>query len=102
MWHVYLLECRSRRLYCGIAVDVQARFETHRAGRGARFTRAHPPERIVATFPCAGRSEALRLEYAIKQLPAARKRALHSQDGATLLARLAPAARLQQDAPDMA
>jgi putative endonuclease len=75
-WFVYLLECRGGRIYTGIATDVDRRLAEHRAGRGARFTRAHPPERELARLPCADRPEALRREAAIKRLPPAAKRAL--------------------------
>ncbi len=75
-WFVYLLECRGGHVYTGIAVDVQARLEAHRAGHGARYTRMHPPERLLTSFVCADRSEATRLERAIKQLAPTQKRAL--------------------------
>lgn len=75
-WFVYLLECRGARIYTGIAVDVEARYAAHLAGRGARFTRAHPPQRLLASFPCPDRSTASRAESALKRWPAARKRAL--------------------------
>ena len=75
-WFVYLLECRGGRIYTGIATDVDRRLAEHRAGKGARFTRAHPPERELARLPCADRPEALRREAAIKRLDAAAKRAL--------------------------
>jgi putative endonuclease len=75
-WYVYVLECRGGILYTGIAIDVSARYAQHVAGRGARFTRANPPERIIAAFTCADRSQATRAEIAIKRLGAAQKRAL--------------------------
>jgi putative endonuclease len=75
-WFVYLLECRGGRIYTGIATDVDRRVAEHRAGKGARFTRAHPPERELARLPCADRPEALRREAAIKRLTPAAKRAL--------------------------
>ncbi|MBS7456516.1 GIY-YIG nuclease family protein [Coralloluteibacterium stylophorae] len=74
-WFVYLLECRDGSLYTGIAVDVEKRLAAHRAGTGARYTRAHPPQRIVGVRACADRGEALRLEYAVKRLRPAMKRA---------------------------
>lgn len=75
-WFVYLLECRNGAVYTGISPDVEARFAAHVAGRGARYTRANPPVKLLASFACADRSEASRLEHAIKRLPADRKRAL--------------------------
>lgn len=75
-WFVYLLECRGGHVYTGIAVDVPARYAAHASGRGARYTRANPPERLLASFACHDRSEATRAEAAIKRLDPARKRAL--------------------------
>jgi putative endonuclease len=75
-WFVYILNCRGGRLYTGVAVDVEQRFAQHLAGKGARFTRAFPPEAILASWCCANRRIALQLEYAIKQLSVAQKRAL--------------------------
>lgn len=73
-WHLYILECAGGRLYTGIARDVEARFRAHRAGRGAKFTRSYPPERVVFVKPLATRSEALKEEHAVKKLSASAKR----------------------------
>lgn len=75
-WFVYLLECRGGRVYTGISTDPEARLRQHRAGKGARFTRMHPPERLLAVRACASAQEARRDEYRIKQLSPADKRAL--------------------------
>jgi putative endonuclease len=72
-WFLYLLECRDGSYYAGISTDVEARFQAHRAGKGARYTRAHPPLRILASRPYADRSAASRAEWQIKQLPRERK-----------------------------
>jgi putative endonuclease len=75
-WFVYILECRDGSLYTGIAIDVARRYAMHVAGKGARYTRAHPPARVLATFPHPDRAAASRAEYAIKQLSPGAKRAL--------------------------
>ncbi|MBS0338364.1 MAG: GIY-YIG nuclease family protein, partial [Proteobacteria bacterium] len=49
-WYLYLLECTDGSIYTGITVDVQARYAAHESGRGARYTRSHPPERLLASF----------------------------------------------------
>ena len=72
-WVLYLLECAGERLYAGITNDLAARFAAHRAGRGARFTKAFPPVRIVAACELASRSLALKAEYALKRQPRAAK-----------------------------
>ena len=68
-----MLECETGLLYTGIAKDVEARFAAHVKGKGAMFTRLNRPLRILGSAPMATRSEALRAEYALKQLPRAAK-----------------------------
>jgi len=75
-WHVYMIECRDGSIYTGTAIDVAARYALHCRGKGARYTRSHPPARLIAVIPQVDRSAALRTEYAIKQLPAGAKRKL--------------------------
>jgi putative endonuclease len=75
-WFVYLIECKDGSIYTGIAVDVAARYATHVDGKGARYTRSHPPARLLATFEYPDRSAALIAEYRIKQLSAQDKRSL--------------------------
>jgi putative endonuclease len=73
LWYVYLIECRGGSIYTGIAIDVEARFRAHSEGRGARYTRANPPLRILARFAYPDRSAASRAEAAIKRLATQRK-----------------------------
>lgn len=74
-WYLYLLECVDGSIYTGITVDVEARFAAHVAGKGARYTRSHPPVRVLAKFEYPDRSSASKAEYAMKQLTAVQKRA---------------------------
>jgi putative endonuclease len=74
-WHVYLLECSDGSIYTGVAVDVEARYAAHAAGKGARYTRSHPPVRLLASIVYPDRSAALKAEYAMKQLSSGQKRA---------------------------
>ena len=67
-YQLYLLECLDGTFYAGIALDVEERFVKHLLGWGARYTRSHPPRRVVACRAYASRGEALRAEYALKQL----------------------------------
>jgi putative endonuclease len=73
-WFVYLLECRDGNIYTGIAIDVAARYQAHVRGKGARYTRSHPPKRLLAAIAYPNRSSALSAEYAVKQISAAEKR----------------------------
>lgn len=73
-WFLYLIECRNGSIYTGIARDVAARYRAHVDGRGARYTRMHPPLRLLASFVRRDRSEASRAEAAIRRWPPTRKR----------------------------
>ena len=77
-WFVYLIECVDGSIYTGIAIDVAARFEAHAAGKGARYTRSHPPQRVIATFAMADKSAALKAEYRVRKLSARQKRELRT------------------------
>ncbi|TGP43270.1 GIY-YIG nuclease family protein [bacterium M00.F.Ca.ET.228.01.1.1] len=75
-WFLYLLECSDGSVYTGIATDVEARFEKHTSGAGARYTRSRKPVRVLASFELANRSSASRAEYWVKRLSPDQKRAL--------------------------
>jgi len=75
-WFLYLIECVDDSIYTGIAVDVAARYAAHARGKGARYTRAHPPRRLLASLAFPDRSSASKAEYSVKQLSAREKRAL--------------------------
>lgn len=73
-WFLYVLECQDGSLYTGITVDVEKRFAAHVAGKGAKYTRSHPPRRILAVVEHTDRAEASREEYLVKQLSLVQKR----------------------------
>ena len=73
-WFLYLIECQDGSIYTGITVDVAARYAAHASGKGARYTRSHPPKRLLASVEYPDRSTALKAEFEIKALPAAAKR----------------------------
>ena len=75
-WSVYLLQCGDGTLYCGVALDVEARLEQHRAGKGAKYTRGRGPLELVYREECATQTEALRRERAIKRMPRTKKAVL--------------------------
>ena len=72
-WYVYMLRCADGSLYTGIATDVERRFAEHKSGRGAKYTRSHPPLAVAYREECADKGAALRREAAVKKLPRAKK-----------------------------
>lgn len=75
-WFLYLIECQDGSIYTGITVDVAKRYKAHEMGKGAKYTRAHPPKRLLKVITFSNRSEASKAEYRIKKLPASEKRAI--------------------------
>ncbi|QDI04857.1 GIY-YIG nuclease family protein [Xanthomonas cerealis pv. cerealis] len=78
-WFLYLLECRNGSYYAGITLDLEARYQAHLRGAGAKYTRANPPLRLLASRAYPDRAAASRAEWALKQLPRARKLAFLSE-----------------------
>jgi putative endonuclease len=72
-WIVYLVQCSDKSLYCGITSDLQKRLEAHNSGKGAKYTRSRRPVTLVGTSPEMTKSDALKLEYRVKQVPSNKK-----------------------------
>ncbi|KVD11965.1 GIY-YIG nuclease family protein [Burkholderia ubonensis] len=95
-WFLYLIECADGSVYTGITTDVAARFDEHAAGKGARYTRSRKPRAVLASFPLADRSSALRAEYWVKRLSPKQKRELAA--GMRTLESVLPVAAVADDA----
>lgn len=75
-----MLLIEDNSLYCGYTDDVEKRFHAHCEGRGAKYTKAHKPVKIVYTKEFATKSEAMKEEYRIKQLSRKEKLELIGKD----------------------
>lgn len=84
-WMVYVLRCRDGSLYCGISNNVTARLRAHQNGRGARYTRSHPPEALMLLWETVTQGQALREERWFKGLSRAEKLKLTQDTVAVLL-----------------
>ena len=72
-WIVYLIRCSDESLYCGITNNLKNRLEAHNSGKGAKYTRSRRPVELVAASSEMTKSDALKLEYRVKQVPASKK-----------------------------
>lgn len=68
-----MIRCADNSLYTGITTDVERRFKMHESGKGAKYLKTRRPFVIVFQQAVGNRSQASKLEYAIKQLPKKRK-----------------------------
>ena len=72
-WVLYLLECKNGAFYAGITNNLEQRYAAHASGKGARYTRANPPLKILASKRYADRSAASIAEAQLKRLPRHKK-----------------------------
>ena len=80
-WWVYLIRNRNNALYCGITTDVQRRFQQHVRGIGAKALKGKGPLSLEwHAYVGESRSDALKLEWKIKQLTKAKKEQLIKND----------------------
>lgn len=77
-WVVYLIRNRHDALYCGVTNNLERRFEQHQTGKGAKALKGKGPLKLVWSMEVQSKSEALKTEYAIKQLSKPRKEKLVS------------------------
>jgi putative endonuclease len=73
---IYILECAGGSYYTGSAKDLEKRIAQHQAGKGAKYTRAHLPVRLVYIEEYEQFKDALKREIQIKLLSHAQKKDL--------------------------
>ena len=79
-YYVYILRCKDGSYYTGHAKDAEKRFEMHKKGRGARYTKMHEPEKLVYVKEFESRGEAMRRERKIKTLSHNKKHQLITEN----------------------
>ena len=72
-FYVYILLTERDTYYCGYTDDVERRFELHKSGKGAKYTRANKPIKIIYTHEFDTKGEAQKEEYRIKNLSKQKK-----------------------------
>ena len=68
MNYTYIVRCKDDSLYCGWTNNLEKRIQSHNAGIGAKYTKSRLPVELVYYETFDTKEEAMRREYAIKQL----------------------------------
>ena len=68
MNYVYILRCNDDSVYTGWTNNLEKRIKAHSDGKGAKYTRARVPVELVYFEVFEDKIEAMKREYAIKQL----------------------------------
>lgn len=74
--YVYIVECNDHTYYTGWTTNLEQRIKTHNSGSGAKYTKARQPVKLVYFEELSDKSQALKREYAIKQLTRKQKELL--------------------------
>lgn len=72
-WCVYLLQCLDGSYYTGITKDITARMNAHKSGKGSKYVLSRGFSQVLASKNYESKSEALKAEFKIKQLPKNKK-----------------------------
>jgi len=75
--YFYVLLCADKTYYAGYTTDLTRRLLEHNSGKGAKYTRLKKrrPAKMIHHEHFSTRSEAMKQEYAFKQLSRTQKEA---------------------------
>lgn len=65
-YYVYILLTERKTLYCGYTDNVEKRAAQHFCAKGAKYTKANKPVRVVYSKEFENKSQAMKEEYRIK------------------------------------
>ena len=65
--YMYVLECRDGSYYTGYTTDVRRRLAIHNSGKGAKYTRARLPVKLIYVQGFASKEEAMSAEALLKR-----------------------------------
>lgn len=68
MFYTYIVRCKDGSFYTGWTNDLNQRISAHNQGKGAKYTRNRGPVELLAMWTSPSKSEAMKLEYSIKQM----------------------------------
>lgn len=74
--YVYMVECADGSYYTGYTNNLEKRIKVHNSGKGAKYTKARLPVRLIYWECFEKKQEAMRREWKIKQMPRRKKEEL--------------------------
>lgn len=74
--YTYMVKCSDGTYYTGWTTDLEHRVNVHNSGEGAKYTRSRRPVELVYYEKYETKAEAMKREYAIKQLSRKKKEEL--------------------------
>lgn len=65
--YAYMLRCVDNSIYSGYAIDPYKRADVHNSGKGAKYTRARRPVKLVYFEEFENKTDALKRERQFKK-----------------------------------
>lgn len=65
--YMYVLECADKTLYTGYTTDLTKRLKTHQAGKGAKYTKARRPVKLLYAEGFTSKTAAMSAEALFKK-----------------------------------
>ena len=65
--YMYVVECSDGSYYTGYTTDVKRRLAVHNSGKGAKYTRARLPVKLIYVEGFASKEEAMSAEALLKR-----------------------------------
>ena len=65
--YMYVVECRDSSYYTGYTTDVKKRIAVHNSGKGAKYTRARLPVKLIYVEGFDSKEEAMSAEALLKR-----------------------------------
>ena len=65
--YMYVVECRDGSYYTGYTTDVKKRIAVHNSGKGAKYTRARLPVKLIFAEGFDSKEEAMSAEALFKR-----------------------------------
>ena len=75
-WFLYIAECKDKRLYVGIAKDVDRRIKEHNIGNNCRYTKFRRPVKLLYKEQLPDYTKARKKEAVVKKFSRKKKLAL--------------------------
>lgn len=80
MNYTYILQCSDGSYYTGWTNNLEKRIKDHNAGKGAKYTKPRRPVALIYYETFETKEDAMRREYAIKQMTRGEKEKLIKKD----------------------
>jgi len=78
--YMYVVECRDGSYYTGYTTDVKKRVAVHNSGKGAKYTRARLPVKLIYAQGFDSKEEAMSAETLLKRKKRAQKERFLSEN----------------------